>query len=267
MHLSLQRRTETIFDAVIAIAMTMIALEIAIPYAGEFDANTVSILFGEITVFFVSFIVLASIWWVHAFIYSFFQSLGGMQDIVINILLMFLVTLFPVLTKLMSQTTSMMLNLIYVGCYGLMVALEMVVLAMANRKDVYQKMKEFQRVVRTLELLKEKLPNYDAMQKKLSLVEQYMDDADTFSLLYLELLPELPQAMQVHLQKKEHDRKERNRTVKVFSVVTFLAVSCSALAAMVNPYWCYPILAVTVVVCVLVHFIYHCRERRLHDYN
>ena len=72
-----QTRTETLFDAVIAIAMTMIALEINIPDKSILDKTTWYAFGGEITIYFIIFIVLASIWSVHARIYSTYSSLGN----------------------------------------------------------------------------------------------------------------------------------------------------------------------------------------------
>ena len=53
-----QSRTEFFFDAVIAIAITMFALEIDVPGGDIFDWQSLKILFGEITTYFISFIVL-----------------------------------------------------------------------------------------------------------------------------------------------------------------------------------------------------------------
>ena len=111
-----QRRAETLFDAVIAIAMTMIALEIQVPEQDVFLSSSLSILFSEVTTYFISFIVLASIWSTHTWIYSYYTSLGSSFAIAVNIILMFFITLFPVMTKLMAtMNNSFLFNLIYFG--------------------------------------------------------------------------------------------------------------------------------------------------------
>lgn len=72
----------------------MIALEIDVPDGDLFDWQSLRILFGEITTYFISFIALASIWGLHTQIYSRWKSLGNLPDLILNIILMFLITLF-----------------------------------------------------------------------------------------------------------------------------------------------------------------------------
>lgn len=99
----IMHRTEAFFDAVIAIAMTMIALEISLPDIEIFDYTAFKTICQEITIYFISFIALASIWTVHAWIYAAYDCLGKPLDIFINIILLFFVTLFPIFTKLLKK--------------------------------------------------------------------------------------------------------------------------------------------------------------------
>ena len=47
-------RLEALFDAIIAIAMTMMALEITVPHLSGFDLGELGSLGGEITVYLIS---------------------------------------------------------------------------------------------------------------------------------------------------------------------------------------------------------------------
>jgi uncharacterized membrane protein len=246
-----QKRTETLFDAVIAIAMTMIALEINLPEVENFDSNALHLLFGEITIYFISFIVLASIWGVHALIYSSYASLGTPMAVVLNIVLMFIVTLFPVLTKLMdTMEGSLLLNVLYLGCYALMDILVVFLLILANRKNARQEMENLRNASVIIELCKDKMKpdNYKAVHEKMNLVEKYMDEPATFSLLYQELMSTLPE----HIISQLSDERSRQRVqyfrVIMFYLISFAAVLFSVLCMMVNPYWCYLIILFAIII-------------------
>ena len=163
----------------IAIAMMMIALEIGIPEGISFDAQSLKTLFGEITIYFISFIVLASIWGIHARIYSRYTSLGNMHDILLNILLMFLITLFPILTKLMAQMQlSVILNAMYLSCYAIMICLTLLLQLLASRVSHHQQMEELRKTMGILHLIKEKIQDekYSEILQKMELAEKYKDD-------------------------------------------------------------------------------------------
>lgn len=113
-----QRRIETLFDAVVAIAMTIMAFQIIIPQVQNFDFEVLRNLFREITVYLISYIVLASIWVIHSMLFSSYSSLGTPGYMITNIILMFVITIFPTLTKLMSEySDNGMLRFIYLGTY------------------------------------------------------------------------------------------------------------------------------------------------------
>lgn len=250
-----QARTECFFDAVIAIAITMIALEIDVPGGDIFDWQSLKILFGEITTYFISFIVLASIWGLHAQIYSRWKSLGNLPDLILNIILMFLITLFPVLTKLMAgMQPGLLLNMLYLGCYGLMLALTLGLQVLARRSDDSQHREEFHTITGYLKLFKDKIQNkkYGEIYRKMELAEKYMDDPATFDLLYQEFVAALPEHIRAEIRLQRHSQKIQYYKVIIFYIVAFTAISLSVLAMMVNPYYCYPIILVAVLLSVIL---------------
>ena len=250
-----QSRTEFFFDAVIAIAITMFALEIDVPGGDIFDWQSLKILFGEITTYFISFIVLSSIWVLHAQIYSRWKSLGNLPDLILNIILMFLITLFPVLTKLMAgMQPGLLLNMLYLGCYGLMLALTLGLQVLARRSDDSQYREEFHTITGYLKLFKDKIQSekYGEIYRKMELTEKYMDDPATFDLLYQEFVAALPEHIRTEIRLQRHSQKIQYYKVIIFYIVVFTAISLSVLAMMVNPYYCYPIILVAVLLSVIL---------------
>jgi uncharacterized membrane protein len=262
----MQKRTETLFDAVIAIAMTMIALEINIPEKSVFDVNALGMLFSETTIYFISFIVLSSVWGVHMLIYSTYTSLGTPIDIVINVILMFIITLFPVLTKIIgAMEGGYLLNLTYLCCYGVMEILSIVLLLYASRKNTLQRMDDFRSVSKIIEFCKDKMeePVYEEMSKKIQLVEKYMDDPTTFIQLYQEFIATLSKHIQSQLSEQKHKQKIQYATIIVFYIIAFITVLLSVLTMMVNPYWCYVIFIGALVVFMAFKILLKKQERNL----
>lgn len=115
-------RTVVFFDAVMAIAITLLILEIGIPVADDFGLEEVEELFVPITAFFISFNMLGKLWLVHVRAFS----LPRASDVCspqMHIPLMILVVLFPKTTELIAAYPHSPLAVaIYLGCALLLMA-------------------------------------------------------------------------------------------------------------------------------------------------
>lgn len=246
--------------------MTMIALEINIPDLNPINKITFYSLGKEITLYFISFIVLASIWGVHARIYSTYSSLGNSLDIFINVILMFIITLFPILTKSMGKMhESIQLKIIYLTCYGIMIGLVSLLQYVANKKNIQTHIEEFRNISEYMILFKDKFPKDKSqdMVQKIDFIQNYIDDPATFHQLYQELIATLPVNIRQELQRKEHEEKLETLTIFTFNVITFVAVFLSVLTVMINPYYCYLIILCALIIFSLIKFIIAKYERRL----
>ena len=245
--------------------MTMIALEIGIPEGKSFDTQSLKTLLGEITIYFISFIVLSSIWGIHTRIYSRYTSLGNMEDILLNILLMFLITLFPILTKLMAQMQpSVLLNTMYLSCYAIMICLTLVLQLLASRASHQQQIEELRKTMGILHLIKDKIQDekYALIHQKMELAERYKDDPATFDLLYQEFIANLPEHIQREINQQRQTQKQQSVKIIVFYIITFAAISLSVLSMTVNPYFCYPIIIAAMVLFAVIQILMVRRERR-----
>lgn len=113
-------RTIAFFDAVMAIAITLLILEIAIPEASDFTWEQASELFVPITAFFISFNVLGQLWLVHVRAFSLPRASDACSPHT-HLLLMILVVLFPKTTELIAAYPHSPLAVaVYLGCAGLL---------------------------------------------------------------------------------------------------------------------------------------------------
>ncbi len=259
----IMHRTEAFFDAVIAIAITMIALEISLPDIEVFDYIAFKMLCQETTIYFISFIALASIWTVHAWIYAANDCLGKPLDIFINIILMFFITLFPVFTKLLSTVSGTFLSLIYLGCYVIMEILLLFLLINANHISSQEKLAVFHDIPELLEISQKQTSdlNNALLKERMQLLKKYSGDPSAFPLLYQEMVANLPLAV----QRKITDREQKQRTQKtmliLFFTISFLVVTASVLSMMWNPYLSYIFSTVGIIIFIICSIILRYKER------
>ncbi len=91
-----KNRIEYFSDAIIAIIITIMVLDIPLPK--EFKLNEILVLFHAIFVFFVSFIVVASQWNKHRYLFDNIKEITN-KIIWRNFLFLFFLALLPIFTK------------------------------------------------------------------------------------------------------------------------------------------------------------------------
>lgn len=87
------------FDAVLAIAMTMLALEITVPQISKISSADRYSFFVEITCYFISFTAMSTLWYVHNYFFSSHDLTENNIEIVLHLVLLFFITLFQPLTR------------------------------------------------------------------------------------------------------------------------------------------------------------------------
>lgn len=270
------KRIECFFDAVIAIAITMMALEISLPDFSAFDKTAFITLMSELTVYFISFVALAGIWGTHAILYSTYQTLGGVGYILSNVILMFLVSIFPVLTKMLNQfQSSYVLRCIYIGDYLLMEIVIAVMLIFANYKNSTERkarLSNIRNAVDLSEILKDStertentsIKSTDEIRKKLAIAEKYFSDKEISEKLFQELIISLPEQFREQYYQKQLQYHSNRTKMVFFLIIIFSAVSASVAVLMVNPFLCYFIFGVGLLIGLIGNFTidnYYKKER------
>lgn len=95
-------RLDSLFDGIVGSAMIMMALEISIPITEAFDEAVLIELLKEITIYLISFLALFSVWAIHTLASNKF-SIRNISSYLLNVVLLFVITIFPILTKPMSS--------------------------------------------------------------------------------------------------------------------------------------------------------------------
>ena len=111
-----QNRLLAFFDAVLAIAITVLALQIDIPELGEINDAGRYEFFMMLTSYFMSFIAMGSLWYVHTSFFSNHNIMNNKKIFVWHLALLFVITLFQPATKAISQyPDDVWVKSIYIG--------------------------------------------------------------------------------------------------------------------------------------------------------
>nr|WP_320025285.1 TMEM175 family protein [uncultured Acetobacterium sp.] len=264
------KRITTLFDAIIAIAMTMMALEISVTGFQTFDMQTLLILFDKITVYLISFVALASIWGTHTILYSSFMTLGSIGSILMNIVLMFLITIFPILTKLMSAFhQNIILQYVYIGCFLLMETIMALFFIFAKRQNMNNRKMQLEKVRYFIELKnnfqKEHSTDFDIIQNKLILAEKYFFNKEISNSLFQELLLSLPEQVQKQYQQQKLQNRMAYSKALSFLINMFFVVTISVVILIKNPLWCYFIFLCGGFSCIIgnISINYYFKKERI----
>ncbi len=136
-------RTIVFFDAVLAIAITMIALEIHIPETGPISSEEFRLMFEQGVTFLISFYALGSLWYFHMQFFSSGKFEISNANVVLHLVLMALVCLYPVATRLVLVSNQLESKLIYISIFTLVQLFNMAIVwqthSDANEKEESQR--------------------------------------------------------------------------------------------------------------------------------
>lgn len=98
-----QDRLMAFFDAVMAIAMTVLALEITVPPLSAISSSEKYTFFVSLTCYLISFVAMSTLWYIHNNFFSSHDLPGNNMGIVVHLILLFVITLFQPLTRAIGQ--------------------------------------------------------------------------------------------------------------------------------------------------------------------
>lgn len=98
-----QDRLLAFFDAVLAIAMTVLALEISVPHLSVISHAERYAFFSGLTCYLISFVAMGTLWYIHNNFFSTHDLTGNNMEIVLHLVLLFVITLFQPMTRAIGE--------------------------------------------------------------------------------------------------------------------------------------------------------------------
>ena len=240
-------RLQAIFDGVVAVALTMMALNIGISdFSNIFDAQFIVFL-TDLTSYLISFIAVAVVWHLHAEFFSYYSYANDEKELVGHFALMFIMTLFPVITNALSSTEGWIIKALYLAIYYIMNLLNLWL--MRHAQAVSEKEKSSQKMLTDM-LIKKYVVADD--EKKLSIVKaidhynEAQDDDKTFAKFISSDIKQM-------IDEFNREKKQKYEYSKTMSVLMLIYTLFAVVGLMFGLLICYIVLLSGGIVCFLVH--------------
>lgn len=139
-----QDRLLAFFDAVMAIAMTVLALEITVPRFSSISADDRYQFFVSLTCYLISFVAMGTLWYIHNNFFASHDLTGNNVEIVLHMILLFVITLFQPLTRAIGEySDDMAIRIFYLTDFIFMYGLTaLVMIIIRRREDLFSEKKE-----------------------------------------------------------------------------------------------------------------------------
>lgn len=254
-----QDRLLAFFDAVLAIAMTMLALEITVPQMGTISHAQRYDFFVGLTCYLISFVALSMLWYVHN---NFFSShdLTGNMEIVLHLVLLFVVTLFQPLTRAIGENPNdLWIRAFYLTDFFVMYGIiTIIIVYVRHREDIFSDGRETRR-----NIVKEKRKEYQRNDN----IQMSDEEKELRHLLHIAWTIENPEIVQQKLAKympdeyKEQltelkEKREKSYRLSLISVsIMAVAVLVAVVTLIFSIWYSYIALAAGLVVIFVIRVI------------
>lgn len=233
-----QDRLLAFFDAVLAIAMTMLALEITVPKIGAISRAQRYGFFVELTCYLISFVAMCTLWYIHN---NFFSSheLTGNMEIILHLILLFVVTLFQPLTRAIGEhPDDSWIRAFYLTDFFVMYGIMTIIIVYIRHKEnLISSGREARKTI-----IKEKRKEYQKQNPENESHQMSEEEKELRHLLHIVWTIENPEIVQQKLAKYMPDeyqqqlsdlREKREKSYRL-SLISVLIMAIAVLAAVVT---------------------------------
>ena len=251
-----QDRLLAFFDAVMAIAMTVLALEIDVPQLSVISAAQRYTFFVQLTCYLISFVAMSTLWYIHNNFFSTHDLTGNNMEIVLHLILLFVITLFQPLTKAIGQHPSDNgIRAFYLTDFFAMYGLTALIIVVIRRRENQIQDKKAER----LSLVKEKradstmdtdnLSDEAKELRRLMRIVYAIEDPESLREKAEEYMPEEYQQEIADLKK----RRETSYRLSMYSVLVMaIAVLIAVVTLIFSIWWSYVSLAAGLIIIFLI---------------
>lgn len=258
-HKTIEKRQDRLlafFDAVLAIAMTVLALEISVPQLSSISYAERYRFFVNLTCYLISFVAMSTLWYIHNNFFSTHDLTGNNMEIVLHLILLFVITLFQPLTRAIGEhPDDNGIRIFYLvdffAMYGI-TALIMVLIRkhesqINDRKKARQSFVKEQR--RDLEISPDKISDEAKEFRRFYKIAYAIDNPEEFQKRLSEYMPDEYQQELSDLKKK----RENSYRISLYSVFTMaLAVLAAVVTLIFSIWWSYLSLAAGLIAIFLI---------------
>lgn len=251
-----QDRLMAFFDAVLAIAMTVLALEITVPQLSAIGYAERYHFFVSLTCYLISFVAMSTLWYIHNNFFSNHDLTGNNMEIVLHLMLLFVITLFQPLTRAIGEhPDDNGIRVFYLVDFFAMYGITALIMVLIRRHE--EQINERKEVRKSF--VKEKRRDFKADPDELS--DEAKELRKALQIVYAIENPEVLQKRLAEYMPDEYQqelsemRKKRENSYRM-SLYSVFAMAVAVLAAVItlifSIWWSYLSLAAGLIVILLI---------------
>ena len=254
-----QDRLIAFFDAVLAIAVTVLALETVIPSVGTVNAAELKEFAVAITGYLISFIAMVMLWYIHTKFFSMYSLTGKASEIVLHLVLLFVITLFQPATKAVGlYRDDAWVKGIYIGIFLVMNILNIVIMIVVKKNNSkIDKRKEYIEDILKRDRIEKPQGDFDEWDKILHIIYGINHPDQMMETLSDRMPEEYSSALQSHVE----DRKKMLRLSVISTVEMLVAIVCAVVALTYSIVWCYTALGIGMAVTFTTNLLFNINSK------
>lgn len=253
-----QDRLIAFFDAILAIAITVLALEITVPSLGNIGDSERGEFLVSFTCYLISFIAMAVLWYTHSLFFSNYSLTGSYTEIILHLVLLFVITLFQPMTRAIGLYRSdSVVHILYLLTFASMFILNIAILLLVKRNSKRIESKKAWRNTLYKKFVKENENLTDEQSRFLMMAYMSANQDEALEILKEKLPEEYAQILKEH----EEARRESFRISVITTAETILFICGAVVALMFSIPACYIVLVVGIVVVVLTNILLRASSR------
>ena len=254
-----QDRLIAFFDAVLAIAVTVLALETAIPSVGAINTAELRTFVVSITGYLISFIAMVTLWYIHTKFFSMYSLTGKSSEIVLHLVLLFVITLFQPATKAVGlYRDDAWVKGIYIGIFLAMNIINIIIMLVVMKNNAKaDKRKEYIEDIFKRDRIEKSHEDFDDYDRILHIVYG-INHPDRI----MEILSDhLPEEYSSALQEQVEERKKTLRLSLISTVEMLIAIVCAVIALTYSIVCCYIALAIGITVTLITNLLFNINSK------
>lgn len=253
-----QDRLLAFFDAVMAIAMTVLALEITVPQLSTVSHAQRYAFFVSLTCYLISFVAMSTLWYIHNNFFSSHDLTGNNGEIVLHLVLLFVITLFQPLTRAIGEhPDDWGVRAFYLLDFFAMYGLTALIMVWIRRREEQINQRRDARK----SFVKEKSKELTKDTTEAPLSDEAKELGRVMRLIYALQNPEAMQEKMAEYMPDEYqqeltDLKKKRETSYRMSIYTVITMAIAVLVAVVllifSVWWSYIALAAGLIAIFLI---------------
>ena len=202
-------------------------------------------LFTNITSYLISFLVLGMIWYTHNIFFAYYTNAGSARVTFIHLILMFLITLFPVATRTINEyQKNMYVRIIYLSIFVLMQITNLLLFYVVKNEDEKRGKDKKELIKIITNTYADDSEELEKVKKYMAINTKEMNDYDIF-------LNDIPQEYRKIIEDYNYEQKTNFKYSIYSQIIITIFIFLAAIMLIYNTGLCYLMLLIGIILIIM----------------